>query len=111
MPFLPDTSLPDTSSHTPFRLAEKYFKNRSKPGVLPSLRNIGIVDLSRTDKEEDDEVWRAGWWGTEVELGKKVRKGKERSRWERPALDIDSFGFERIFLEDGKVGWIVAEGK
>ena len=128
MPYLPDlTSLlpgkasttttaseasPAGPSHTPFRLAEKHFKNRFNPLKLPSLRNrpVPVLDLSRPARQEDDEVWKAGWWSPENEPGSRPRRGKGKARelGERPAQDFE--GLERNELNDGRTGWIVAEG-
>ena len=100
---------PRNSSYTAFRLAEKHFKNRATPGHLPTLRDAPstrpVVDLSRTEKEADDEVWQAGWWGPSDQ---NVKKGKQRARGERPLLDSP---FERIDIGGGKVGHILAEGQ
>ncbi|WWD17760.1 hypothetical protein CI109_102201 [Kwoniella shandongensis] len=87
-------SLPDTT-HTAFRLTEKHFKNRSVKGQLPSLHEYqhNLVDLSRPDRPEHDEVWRAGWWSTN-----KSRKGKERDLGERPDLALQ----QPITLHDGR---------
>nr|XP_031860915.1 alkylated DNA repair protein AlkB [Kwoniella shandongensis]KAA5527987.1 alkylated DNA repair protein AlkB [Kwoniella shandongensis] len=95
-------SLPDTT-HTAFRLTEKHFKNRSVKGQLPSLHEYqhNLVDLSRPDRPEHDEVWRAGWWSTN-----KSRKGKERDLGERPDLALQ----QPITLHDGRVGYLVAPG-
>lgn len=98
--------LPDTSAYTNFRIAEKHFKNRSEPGHLPSLRTYDVVDLSRPDKLEDDEVWKAGWWG---EMKGRYRKGKERARGERPQMDrYDQF--QMIECGQGRMGYVIAEG-
>ena len=94
--------------YTAFRLAEKHFKNRSKPGQLPCLRGCraarAAVDFSRPERQEDDPVWRAGWWGPE---GQKLKKGKERARGERPEPD-----FARSSVDcNGRTGFVVAEGE
>ena len=100
---------PPTCSYTAFRLAEKHFKNRASPGYLPALRDAPstrqVVDLSRSEKEEDDEVWQAGWWGPS---GQNVKKGKQRARGERSLLDDP---YERIDIGGGKIGHVLAEGQ
>ena len=77
------------TEHTPLRLAEKHYKNRSlaKFGLTPSLRADArcsetqssarcgeagpsfrrrqVVDLGRPDRADDDEVHQAGWWSPE----------------------------------------------
>lgn len=128
MPFLPDISSlllarsspaatpPDSDaagpSHTAFRLTEKHFKNRSNPLKLPTLRNqpVPVLDFSRPARQEDDEVWRAGWWSPMNEPGVRPRKDKRKARelGERPEQDFA--GLQRIELTDGRTGWIVAEG-
>ncbi|ORY32229.1 hypothetical protein BCR39DRAFT_41711 [Naematelia encephala] len=104
-------SLPDTT-HTPFRLCEKHFKNRSLRGVYPTLHGRGVIDLSRPAKQEDDEVWRGGWWSagmSEEELRRwRKGKGKARERGDREEVNVDEL--KRIELSDGKVGWVVSEG-
>jgi alkylated DNA repair protein alkB family protein 1 len=103
-------SLPDTT-HPPFRITEKHFKNRSDPSRFPSLHFQGIIDLSRPDDAEDDEVWQAGWWGNTDELtqSKRRKKGKEREKGERPQVEVD--GLRRIELRNQREGWVVAEGE
>ncbi|CAD6576720.1 MAG: hypothetical protein TREMPRED_001751 [Tremellales sp. Tagirdzhanova-0007] len=61
-------------------------------------------------KEEDDEVWQAGWWGPDQDDIKRLRKGKARERGERPELDMDRAGLRRFELEDGREAWVVADG-
>jgi alkylated DNA repair protein alkB family protein 1 len=105
MPHLPDPQ----SSHTPFRLAEKHFKSRLIPHTTPTLP-AGIIDLSRPSTQEEDEVWRAGWWGPPEDEGSvryRRRKGKERERGTRG--DDGSLGLSKVDVE-GKVGYIVADG-
>jgi hypothetical protein len=99
------------SSHTPFRLTEKHFKNRSQPLKLPSLRQHRVLDLSRPDEVADDEVWKAGWWSPENDTAGRVRrgKGKERERGERP--EVETEGLKRLRMNDGRIGWLVAPGK
>ncbi|KAK8866039.1 hypothetical protein IAR55_001190 [Kwoniella newhampshirensis] len=101
-------SLPDTS-HTPFRLTEKHFKNRIVKNHLPSLRSHihALVDLSRPTRQEDDEVWTAGWWSPDHDA-EPSRRGKERNLGERP--ELDTTGLKRITLSDGRIGYIVAPG-
>ena len=101
-------AVPPEASHTPFRIAEKHFKNRAVKGRLPTLRGHSIVDLSRPTQEEDDAVWQAGWWAPEQTHRFKSRKGKERERGERPAQDLN--GFKKLTLSDGREAWVVAEG-
>ena len=85
-----------TSEHTAFRKTEKHFKNRAVFGKrsraqLPSLRQHGVVDLSRP---LDDEVLAAGWWGDE------------------PAAEMmGGRDLRSISLSDGRVGWKLGEGK
>lgn len=100
--------LPDFTTHTPFRITEKHFKNRFVPNVYPSLRKTPVLDLSRPAEETDDEVWQAGWWGPDTETGRRLKKGKARARGERPEQDLA--GLKRVELADGKVGWLVKEG-
>jgi hypothetical protein len=118
MPSLPDPPSRGETSWTPFRQAEKHFKNRSTPRY-PSLLGWGLLDLSRPELEGDDEVWLAGWWcddsaGDSVSLGNERRrrmrawKGKERDRGERPETDLG--GLRRLELSDGREAWVVAEG-
>ncbi|WVQ82652.1 alkylated DNA repair protein AlkB [Cryptococcus sp. DSM 104549] len=112
------TPTPDSSTHTAFRLAEKHFKNRALKTHLPSLRQWQhlLVDHSRPPQQEDDELWRAGWWSPEHEVlpapsrRQRVRKGKEREkdRGERPEMSCE--GLKKVVLGDGKTGWIVAPG-
>jgi len=103
--------LPDPqSSHTPFRQAEKHFKSRLIPHTTPSLP-INILDLSRPATQEDDEVWRAGWWGPvedEPSVRYRRRKGKERARGER-----GEDGSDGLMTVDvgGKLGYVVADGE
>ena len=105
MPHLPDPQ----SSHTPFRLAEKHFKSRIKPHTTPTLPP-GIIDVSRRPTQEEDEVWRAGWWGPPEDEGSvryRRRKGKERERGTRG--EDGSEDLKRVDV-GGKVGYIVADG-
>jgi alkylated DNA repair protein alkB family protein 1 len=105
MPHLPDPQ----SSHTPFRLAEKHFKSRLIPHTTPSLPP-DILDLSRPLLQEEDEVWRAGWWGPPEDEGSvryRRRKGKERERGTRG--DDGSEGLQRVDV-DGRIGYVVADG-
>ncbi len=101
-------SLPDTS-HTPFRLAEKHFKNRSVKGRLPTLHGQSVIDVSRPIHHEEDEVWQSGWWAPECSDVKRSRKGKERERGERPETDLS--GLRRIRLLSGREAWVVADGE
>lgn len=107
-----DVSQAGPSSHTAFRLTEKHFKNRSNPLKHPTLRNqpVPILDFSRPARQEDDEVWKAGWWSPMNEPEARPRKDKRKARelGERPEQDFD--GLKRIELVDGRTGWIVAEG-
>lgn len=106
-------------SHPAFRLAEKHFKNRATP-ALPALRDVppsfcrSVLDLSRPPACEDDEVWRAGWWGRAYEPpapGRRPRKAKERVRGDRPPLpDLEGEGVRAVALADGRTGYVVAEG-
>jgi hypothetical protein len=130
MPSLPDPPDRGETSWTPFRQAEKHYKNRSTPR-FPSLHGRGVVDLSRPDLEGDDEVWLAGWWcpdanpglgsglgsagdshshslGTSRRRRMRAWKGKERDRGERPETCLD--GLRRLELSDGREAWVVAEG-
>ena len=96
-------------SYSAFRLVEKHFKNRSNPLKYPSLRRHNVVDLSRPEAREDDEVYNAGWWSPENDMDKVRRsKGKERAKGERPENDLSQLSM--IQLEDGKIGWVVAPG-
>ncbi|RXK40273.1 alkylated DNA repair protein AlkB [Tremella mesenterica] len=108
MPSLPDIDSP----HTAFRRTEKHFKSRVVKYALPSLRTLPVLDLSRPDDHEDDEVWKAGWWGPQdVDSLQRLRKGKERERGERPDLDVGLLkSVRQVTLEDGDVGWVVAPG-
>ena len=139
---------PPSSEHTPLRLAEKHYKNRSliKSRLTPSLRGSpelpeaqdksiagpssfrrrSVVDLSRPENEEDDEVYQAGWWSPEndaveaylAENGGQMgevkrwlrtwRKGKARNLGERPGDGGE--GFKKVRVGD-KWGYVVAEGK
>jgi hypothetical protein len=102
-------SLPDTA-HSPFRLTEKHFKNRSNPHQYPSLHNQSILDLSRPLLQEDDEVWQAGWWAIpDAGSAKRTKKGKERARGERPEMDLG--GLRGLRTATGRIGWVVAEGQ
>ncbi|WOO85238.1 Alpha-ketoglutarate-dependent dioxygenase abh1 [Vanrija pseudolonga] len=111
-------------THPAFRLAEKHFKNRST-AALPALRGLPsslclpLLDLARPAEEDDDSVWRAGWWSnvytSEVPKPGKSRKRRnsravsnEPARGDRPELELD--GMKRVFLADGKEGFLVAEG-
>lgn len=102
-------SLPDRS-HSPFRLTEKHFKNRAVQGLLPSLRSHSVLDLSRPTHPEDDDIYKAGWWGvSEQGDTRKSWKRKARDSGERPKTD----GGERlrkVNLSSGPEGWIVTEG-
>jgi len=105
MPHLPDPQ----SSHTPFRLAEKHFKSRLIPHTTPTLPS-GILDISRPATQEEDEVWRAAWWGPPEDEGSvryRRRKGKERERGTRG--EDGSEGLSKVDV-GGKVGYIVADG-
>ncbi|WWC66508.1 alkylated DNA repair protein AlkB [Kwoniella pini CBS 10737] len=116
-------SSPDAGAsthHTAFRLAEKHFKNRAVKDKYPSLRKYGdsLVDLSRPNKQEDDELWKAGWWSPANDYEGSTSnwkawvfasyKGKERDLGERPHLTMS--GLKEVKLGDGRVGWIVAPG-
>ncbi|WWC58473.1 alkylated DNA repair protein AlkB [Kwoniella dejecticola CBS 10117] len=108
------------TQHTAFRLAEKHFKNRALKDKYPSLRKYQdkLIDLSRPDQQEDDPLWKAGWWSPWNDydgsnsswkawvFGK--GKGKERDLGERPILSTSEM--TEIQLSDGKAGWIVAPG-
>lgn len=109
-----------TSTHPAFRLAEKHFKNRAT-AALPALRDLppfcrAVLDLSRPDSCEDDEIWRAGWWGRTYEPpaagnGRKPKRARERARGERPPLpDLGAEGVRSLELGDGRTGYVVAEG-
>lgn len=65
-----------TSNGTP--LLKKRFKRRGDPSLTyPSLREQGVLDLSRPTEEEQDEVRKAGWVVDEdVSGGRRVRKVK-----------------------------------
>lgn len=107
MPYLPDPQ----SSWTPFRQAEKHFKARHIPQTTPPLP-FGILDLSRPECEEDDEVWKSGWWGPEEDEGMvkyRRRKGKERARGGRGDSGLE--GIEALKMGDGRIGYVVAEGE
>lgn len=118
MPSLPDPPSRGETSWTPFRQAEKHFKNRSTPR-FPGLHGRGVLDLSRPELEGDDEVWLAGWWCPDSgdspslvnERRRRMRawKGKERDRGERPESSLG--GLRRLELSDGREAWVVAEGK
>jgi alkylated DNA repair protein alkB family protein 1 len=107
--------LPDpqpSSSHTPFRQAEKHFKSRLIPHTTPSLP-LDIIDLSRPVSQEEDEIWRSGWWGPVEDEGTvrwRRRKGKERERGERP-FERGGERLEKLVLGDGTVGYLVADGQ
>jgi alkylated DNA repair protein alkB family protein 1 len=106
MPHLPDPQ----SSYTPFRQAEKHFKSRLIPHTTPFLPP-DILDLSRPATQEDDEVWRSGWWGPIEDEGSvryRRRKGKERDRGERGPGGGD--GLEKVDLGEGKIGYLVSDG-
>lgn len=122
MPSLPDLSLASSSqeTYTPFRLTEKHFKSHRLKDVYPSLREHDVLDLSRPPGlQEEDEVWRAGWWGPRPDevagkFGERLRngkgwKGKERERGERPVCS--EAGVRRIVLQDGTEAFVVAEGE
>lgn len=108
-----------THAHPAFRQAEKHFKNRATL-ALPALRDVPstlcrpVLDLSRTGLHEDDEIWRAGWWGRAYEplvAGRKPRMARERPRGERPPLpDLEAEGVRVVTLASGQTGYIVAEG-
>jgi len=109
------------AAHPAFRLAEKHFKNRATRS-LPALRDLPpeicqrVLDLSRPENADDDEVYTAGWWGESYTAAPRNSrrgrgKGKERARGERPELDLAAEGVERVVLADGKVGYVVSEGK
>ncbi|BEI80096.1 hypothetical protein CcaverHIS002_0106250 [Cutaneotrichosporon cavernicola] len=108
-----------TNAHPAFRQAEKHFKNRATH-ALPALRNVPpalcrpVLDLSRPDSCEDDEVWLAGWWGRAYEppvTGQRPRKTKERPRGERaPHPNHEAEGVRSISLADGKIGYVVSDG-
>lgn len=105
MPHLPDPQ----SSHTPFRQAEKHFKSRLIPHTTPTLPP-DTLDLSRPSSQEEDEIWRSGWWGPpedEASVRYRRRKGKERERGTR-----GKDGREGLEVVDvgGKVGYLVADG-
>ena len=109
MPYLPDPQ----SSWTPFRQAEKHFKSRHVAHTTPPLPE-GILDLSRPASKEDDEVWQSGWWGPEENEGTvkyRRRKGKERAKGERGDDGKQSGSVEVLHLGDGRVGYLVAEGR
>ncbi|OCF45336.1 alkylated DNA repair protein AlkB [Kwoniella heveanensis CBS 569] len=114
------SSSPPQTQYTAFRQAEKHFKNRAHKGHLPSIRKYlpTLVDLSRprSGGQEEDPVWKAGWWSPENDVDpasvpdgkKKNSKGKEREKGERPEIDYSDL--ERIKLSDGRKGYIVAPG-
>lgn len=107
MPYLPDPQ----SSWTPFRQVEKHFKSRHVPHTTPALP-AGMVDLSRPERVEEDEVWLSGWWGDEedeVTVRYRRRKGKERARGERRGEGSE--GVRTVRLTDGRIGYVVAEGE
>lgn len=84
-----------SSEHTAFRKAEKHFKNRAVVGKrgkaqLPTLRQHGVVDLSRPIH---DEILAAGWWG---DLPSADKEG---------GRDLKS-----LTLSDGRIGWQLGEG-
>lgn len=84
-------------SQSVFRRVEKHFKNRQTVGkkrvaCLPSLRQHGVIDLSRRD-EVEDEVQAAGWWGSET-----------------PEDRFGGRNMAEIRLTDGKTGWVLGEG-
>lgn len=99
---------------TPFRKVEKHFKNRAVKGRLPSLRTYQVVDPGRPPIQEEDPLWRAGWWSpdndTESDIPKpyKVEKGKARALGERP--DEDLALPRSLDLPRGKKGYIVSDG-
>ena len=101
-------SLPDTS-YTPFRLAERHFKDRAINGRLPTLHDQNVIDVSRSERQEEDEVWQAGWWAPNDVISRRSRKGKERERGVRPQSD-DNSDLKRVKLENGLEGWVLAEG-
>lgn len=101
------------SSWTPFRKVEKHFKSRSVQHTTPVLP-LGVVDLSRPPRAEDDEVWQSGWWGPEEDeaaVRYRRRKGKERARGERGEGDGTLEGVRAILLDDGRTGYVVADGQ
>ena len=105
----PMPSLKDTS-YTPFRLAERHFKDRAVKDCLPTLHQQNIIDLSRPEQQEEDEVWQAGWWAPSEAISRRSRKGKERKRGERPEFTVNP-ELKRVKLDNGLEGWVVAEGK
>lgn len=107
MPYLPDPQ----SSWTSFRQTEKHFKSRHIPHTAPVLPS-DVLDLSRPERAEDDEVWSGGWWGPEENEGDvryRRRKGKERARGERGADGSESV--EILDLGGGRIGYLIAEGQ
>ncbi|WVO16942.1 alkylated DNA repair protein AlkB [Cryptococcus depauperatus] len=103
-------------THTAFRLAEKHFKNRAYLNRYPSLLQWKerLIDLSRSQAQEDDEVWQAGWWSPENETElinnqtKKSKQGKEKEKGERANLDTSNLS--KLRLKDGAVAYVVAPG-
>ncbi|OCF55339.1 alkylated DNA repair protein AlkB [Kwoniella mangroviensis CBS 10435] len=116
MPSVPDVTI---NQFTAFRQAEKHFKNRAVKDKYPSLRKYqdSLVDLSRPEQQEDDEVWKAGWWSPDHEPDARSNrsdwkpclfKGKEKDKGTRP--DLPTSDLKPIQLNDGRTGCIVAPG-
>ncbi|KAL0241944.1 alkylated DNA repair protein AlkB [Cryptococcus tetragattii IND107] len=110
-------SMENTSSTlTAFRQAEKHFKNRANKDIYPSLRQWQdrLIDLSRPDSQEEDEIWAAGWWSPDHDIVPVATNGRRRkgivkkNKGERPELDTASH--KSLPLHGGKTGYIVAPG-
>lgn len=105
-----------SSALTAFRQAEKHFKNRANKDIYPSLRQWQdrLIDLSRPDSQEEDEIWAAGWWSPDHDVvpaatsGRRRKGVEKKDKGERPELDIASL--ESLSLHGGKTGYIVAPG-
>lgn len=105
-----------SSTLTAFRQAEKHFKSRANKDIYPSLRQWQdrLIDLSRPDSQEEDEIWAAGWWSPDHDVVPAATNGRRRkgiekkNKGERPDLDIASL--ESLSLHGGKTGYIVAPG-
>lgn len=110
-------SMENTSSTlTAFRQAEKHFKNRANKDIYPSLRQWQdrLIDLSRPDSQEEDEIWAAGWWSPDHDIVPVATNGRRRkgivkkNKGVRPELDTASH--KSLPLHGGKTGYIVAPG-
>ncbi|ORX36067.1 hypothetical protein BD324DRAFT_630043 [Kockovaella imperatae] len=96
-----------STSYTAFRKTEKHFKNRSSQSRLPTLyaceASRAALDVSRPDRQEDDPVWQASWWGAEQQ---NVRRRFQRDKGKRPELSE----VPREVRCGSKTGYVVSEG-